>query len=83
MERKKVTDAVAAPMCRRSTLFCTAVTVTCMVRPSPAPKKNMITAIIVYGVSMLQPARRRASAPPTRIAPVIGIHLYRPVRAMI
>ena len=47
IERKKVTAAVATPMCVRSTLFCTAVTTTCMVRPSPAPKTNMSTA--TYG----------------------------------
>ena len=35
MVRKKATDAVAAPMLRRSTLFCTAVTTTCMVKPEP------------------------------------------------
>ena len=44
MERKNVTDAVATPMFRRSTLFCTAVTTTCIVKPRPAPNAYMINA---------------------------------------
>ena len=74
IERKKVTDAVATPMCLRSTLFWTAVTTTCMVRPRPAPKQNMIKAMVQYGVSTAS-RENASSAPPTTRAPVIGIHL--------
>ena len=37
--RKKVVELVAAPMSRYSTEFCTAVTIVCMVNPSPAPNR--------------------------------------------
>ena len=37
--RKKVIELVAAPMSRRSTEFCTAVTIVCMVNPRPAPNR--------------------------------------------
>ena len=41
IERKKVIDEVAVPMCCRGTLFCAAVTVICIDRPRPAPITNM------------------------------------------
>ncbi len=38
MDRKKVTALVAVPMSRKSTEFCTATMIVCMVKPRPAPK---------------------------------------------
>ena len=74
IDRKNATEAVATPMCLRSTLFWTAVTTTCMVRPRPTPNANMFSAMFQYGVSTCR-WEKENSASPTMAAPVIGIHL--------
>jgi len=69
--RKKVTALVAVPMSRRSTEFCTAVTMICIVPPSPAPSTNSEIATCQYGVSA--PSRLSRLTPTNIVAdPAIG-----------
>lgn len=49
--RVKVADAVATPIIRGETAFCTANVSGCMFRPRPAPKKVMIVNVNGRGVS--------------------------------
>ena len=74
MERKKVTEAVATPMCRRSTLFCTAVTTTCMVKPKPDAERVHDQGDDVVRRIYLESGEREERRAHDG-APVMGIHL--------
>ena len=64
-------ELVAEPMSRRSTEFCTAVTIVCMVNPRPAPNRYSKMATCQNGVSTSR--RDRASRPTVMItAPSTG-----------
>jgi hypothetical protein len=78
-ERKNATDALAAPMSRSGTVFCTASTRFCMLMPTPTPTPNMPSPTNHSGVSC---CRKLSSAnPPTSTTvPAMMYGLIRPVR---
>lgn len=70
--RKKVADAVATPMSRAGTAFCTATTRVCMHCPSPRPNTTIRTAISQYGVSKCSRKWKSTSPAVIRPSPTTG-----------
>ncbi len=76
-----VAEAVATPIIRGETAFCTASVSGCIFDPRPNPKKAMIVIMSSSGVSA--PTNDIASMAIVRVAePMIGKMRYRPVREM-
>ncbi len=82
LERKKLTDAVAAPMSVRGTSHCASVVSVCIDAPSPAPIRAMPSAGCHSGLSARSVAKTSIAAvnEPT---PATRWTLNRPVRAII
>ena len=71
MERKKFTAAVEVPMSRMPTEFCTASTMTCIVRPMPTPT-NARTSDISSQPESVMASRAGRAIPPSSPVPMIG-----------